>query len=175
MPPITARVAAELNQADRSVPVAVRIAGAGADPQAVGALLLRGRDGAVTPLSAVAKITTGLGAQPRSITRTACAARSSWPSPKGADQAGYRRGGAQGDCRESAAAAGRVTCAMAARPRRRPPRRDELLLHSAAAFVLIVLLLALAFGHARHVLLVLLSLPSTLIGGVAAVASPAAP
>ena len=46
----------------------------------------------------------------------------------------------------------------------------ELLLHSAAAFVLIVLLLALAFGHARHVLLVLLALPSTLIGGVAAVA-----
>ena len=48
--------------------------------------------------------------------------------------------------------------------------RNELLLHSAAAFVLIVLLLALAFGQSRHVLLVLLSLPSTLIGGVAAVA-----
>ena len=46
----------------------------------------------------------------------------------------------------------------------------ELLLHSAAAFVLIVLLLGLAFGHVRHVLLVLLALPSTLIGGVAAVA-----
>jgi Cu/Ag efflux pump CusA len=36
--------------------------------------------------------------------------------------------------------------------------------------VLIVLLLALAFGSARHVLLVLVSLPSTLIGGVVAVA-----
>jgi Cu/Ag efflux pump CusA len=48
--------------------------------------------------------------------------------------------------------------------------RNELLLHSGAAFVLIVLFLALAFGSARHVLLVLLSLPSTLIGGVAAVA-----
>jgi len=48
--------------------------------------------------------------------------------------------------------------------------QHELLLHSAAAFVLIVLLLALAFGHARHVVLVLLALPSTLIGGVAAVA-----
>ena len=46
----------------------------------------------------------------------------------------------------------------------------ELLLHSAAALVLIVLLLALGFGHARHVLLVLLALPSTLIGGVVAVA-----
>jgi Cu/Ag efflux pump CusA len=46
----------------------------------------------------------------------------------------------------------------------------ELLLHSAAAFVLIVLLLALGFGYARHVVLVLVALPSTLIGGVAAVA-----
>jgi len=34
----------------------------------------------------------------------------------------------------------------------------ELLLHSAAAFVLIVLLLALGFGYARHVLLVLVAL-----------------
>jgi len=34
---------------------------------------------------------------------------------------------------------------------------------------LIVLLLALAFGSSRHVLLVLLALPSTLIGGVVAV------
>jgi Cu/Ag efflux pump CusA len=43
-------------------------------------------------------------------------------------------------------------------------------LHSAAAFVLIVLLLALGFGQSRHVLLVLVALPSTLLGGVAAVA-----
>ena len=36
--------------------------------------------------------------------------------------------------------------------------------------MLIVLLLALAFGRSRHVLLVLAALPSTLIGGVIAVA-----
>jgi len=36
--------------------------------------------------------------------------------------------------------------------------------------VLIVLLLALAFGRSRHVLLVLVALPSALLGGVAAVA-----
>jgi Cu/Ag efflux pump CusA len=46
----------------------------------------------------------------------------------------------------------------------------ELLLHAAAAVVMIVLLLALAFGGARQVLLVLCALPSTLIGGVIAVA-----
>jgi len=45
----------------------------------------------------------------------------------------------------------------------------ELLLHSAIAAVLIVLLLGLAFGRTRHVLIILLSLPSTLIGGVVAV------
>ena len=53
-------VAAELNQADRSIPVAVRIGRVGTDPSALGGLLLRGRDGAMTPLSAVATITTPL-------------------------------------------------------------------------------------------------------------------
>jgi Cu/Ag efflux pump CusA len=47
---------------------------------------------------------------------------------------------------------------------------NELLLNSAIAFVLIVLLLGLAFGGWRHVALVVLSLPSTLIGGGIAVA-----
>jgi Cu/Ag efflux pump CusA len=90
-------------------------------------------------------------------------------SPKGADQAGY------------ASAARRAIDAKVPLPpgvflryggaaEAQTAARNELLLHSIAAFVLIVLLLALAFGHARHVLLVLLSLPSTLIGGVVAVA-----
>jgi Cu/Ag efflux pump CusA len=51
----------------------------------------------------------------------------------------------------------------------------ELLLHSAAATVLIVLLLAIAFGRFRQVTLVLMALPSTLIGGVAALALTDAP
>jgi Cu/Ag efflux pump CusA len=41
--------------------------------------------------------------------------------------------------------------------------------------VLIILLLAVAFGRARQVLLVLMALPSTLIGGVAALALADAP
>jgi Cu/Ag efflux pump CusA len=160
-------VAAELEQADRSVPVAVRIAHQ-ADPNAVGALLLRGRDGALTPLSVVARISMPLA---RSVVDHQDGLRRQVvvASSKGADQTGYaerarRTIGAQvqlppgvflryGGAAEAQAAA-----------------RNELLLHSAAAFVLIVLLLALAFGNTRHVLLVLLSLPSTLIGGVIAVA-----
>jgi CzcA family heavy metal efflux pump len=160
--------AAELNQADRSVPVVVRIAHAGTDPDAVGALLLRGPDGAVAPLSSVARISVGLA---RSLVDHQDGLRRQIvvASPKGADQAGY------------ADAARRAVAAKVPLPpgvflryggaaEAQSAAKNELLLHSAAALVLIVLLLALAFGHARHVLLVLLSLPSTLIGGVAAVA-----
>ena len=161
-------VAAELKQADRSVPVAVRIAGAAADPQSVGALLLRGRDGALTRLSSVATITTELA---RSLVDHEDGLRRQIvvANPRGADQVGFAKGARKavdaqvrlppgvylryGGAAEAQAAAAR-----------------ELLVHSAAAFVLIVLLLALAFGSSRHVLLVLLALPSTLIGGVMAVA-----
>ena len=160
--------AAELNQADRSVPVVLRIAHAGTDPGAVGALLLRGRDGELVPLSSVANISMILA---RSLVDHQDGLRRQIvvASPKGADQAGY------------AAVARRAIAAKVQLPpgvflryggaaEAQTAARNELLLHSAAAFVLIVLLLALAFGRARHVLLVLLSLPSTLIGGVAAVA-----
>ena len=160
--------AAELNQADRSIPVVVRIAHAGADPAALGALLLRGRDGALTPLSSVAKISTALA---RSLIDHQDGLRRQIvvASPKGSDQVGY------------AATARRAIAARVSLPpgvflryggaaEAQTAAKTELLLHSGAALVLIVLLLALAFGHARHVLLVMLSLPSTLIGGVAAVA-----
>jgi CzcA family heavy metal efflux pump len=161
-------VVSNLNQADRSIPVAVRIAGAGADPAAVGALLIRGRDGSVTPLSSVARVeltsARSLVDHQDGLRRQIVVA-----SPKGADQAGY------------AAAARKAIAAKVPLPtgvylryggaaEAQTTARNELLWHSAAAFVLIVLLLALAFGEARHVVLVVLSLPSTLIGGVAAVA-----
>jgi Cu/Ag efflux pump CusA len=90
-------------------------------------------------------------------------------SPKGADQAGFAY-----TARRAIAAKVQLPPGVFLRyggaAEAQTAAKNELLLHSAAAFVLIVLLLALAFGHPRHVLLVLLSLPSTLIGGVAAVA-----
>ena len=159
--------AAELNQADRSVPVVVRIANAGADPQALGALLLRGRDGALTPLSAVAKIDM---APARSLIDHQDGLRRqivvAWP--KGADQAAYSQAARRAIAAKVQLPAG-VFLRFGGAAEAQAAARNELLLHSAAAFVLIVLLLALAFGTPRHVLLVLLSLPSTLIGGVAAV------
>jgi CzcA family heavy metal efflux pump len=161
-------VAAELKQADRSVPVAVRIAGAGADPQSVGLLLLRGRDGAVTRLSAVAKITTELA---RSLVDHEDGLRRQIvvATPTGADQVGFARAARQAVSEKVPLPAG-VYLRYGGAAEAQAAASHELLLHSAAAFVLIVLLLALAFGSARHVLLVLLALPSTLIGGVLAVA-----
>jgi CzcA family heavy metal efflux pump len=161
-------VAAELKQADRSVPVAVRIAGTGADPASVGALLLRGRDGALTRLSAVAKIT----AEPaRSLIDHEDGLRRQIvvATPTGADQVGFARLARQAVADKVPLPAG-VYLRYGGAAEAQAAAAHELVLHSGAAFVLIVLLLALAFGSARHVLLVLLALPSTLIGGVLAVA-----
>ena len=161
-------VAAQLNQADRSVPVAVRIADAQADPQAVGALLLRGRDGAMTPLSGVANVTTELA---RSLIDHQDGLRRQIvvAAPKGADQVGFAAAARKAIASKVHLPPG-VYLRYGGAAEAQAAASRELLLHSAAAFVLIVLLLALAFGSARHVLIVLLALPSTLIGGVVAVA-----
>jgi Cu/Ag efflux pump CusA len=161
-------VAAELNQADRSVPVAVRFAHQSADPSAVGALLLRGRDGALTPLSSVARISMPLA---RSVVDHQDGLRRQIvvASSKGADQARYAELARRSISAQVQLPPG-VFLRYGGAAEAQAAARNELLLHSAAAFVLIVLFLALAFGNTRHVLLVLLSLPSTLIGGVVAVA-----
>jgi CzcA family heavy metal efflux pump len=160
--------AGELNQADRSVPVVVRIAGAGADPHAVGELLLRGRDGALVPLSSVANISMPLA---RSLVdhQDGLRRQTVVASPKGADQVGFAETARRAIAAKVQLPAG-VFLRYGGAAEAAAAARNELLLHSAAALVLVVILLALAFGHARHVLLVLLSLPSTLIGGVVAVA-----
>jgi CzcA family heavy metal efflux pump len=161
-------IAAQLNQADRSVPVAVRIAGAGADPRALGALLLEARDGAMTPLSEVAKITTELT---RSLIDHQDGLRRQIvvASPKSVDQVGFAAAARQAIAAKVHLPPG-VYLRYGGAAEAQAAAARELLLHSAAALVLVVLLLALAFGSSRHVLIVLLALPSTLIGGVAAVA-----
>jgi CzcA family heavy metal efflux pump len=161
-------VVAQLNQSDRGVPVVVRLTGAGTTPSDVGALVLRGRDGARVPLNAVAELTMvsarSLVEHEDGLRRQVVVA-----NPTGADQAGYAR-------KAQAAIAAHVRLPPnvylrygGAAPEQAAAAR-ELIWHSLAALILIVLLLALAFGHSRHVLLVLAALPSTLIGGVLAVA-----
>ena len=162
------RVAAEINQPDRSVPVVVRLRGAGTDPHALGALLLRGRGGALTSLSTVANVDLVLARSlvdhEDGLRRQIVAA-----SPTGGDQAGYAEAARKAIAAKIHLPAG-VYLHYGGVAEAERVAANELLVHSVAAFVLIALLLALAFGSGRHVMLVVLSLPSTLLGGVAAVA-----
>jgi len=156
----------QLAQPDRSIPVAVRIAGAGASPQAVGALLLRSTSGAVVPLSAVASLEVQSG---RSLIDHEDGLRRQvvTANPTTSDQTGFAETARRAITAQVKLPEGvylRYGGAAAAQT----AAARELYLHAGAALVLIVLLIALAFGHARHVGLVLIVLPSTLIGGVAA-------
>ena len=159
---------AQLNQSDRSIPVVVRIAGVGATPEDVRGLRLHGRDGTLVPVSAVAELAM---VSARSLVQHEDGLRRQVviATPTISDQAGYAR-------RAQQAIAARIKLAPSVYLRyggtapAQAAAARELLWHGAAAVVLIVLLLALAFGRSRHVLLVLAALPSTLIGGVAAVA-----
>jgi len=129
---------------------------------------MRGHDGALVPLSAVARLDV---VSARSVIEHEDGLRRQVvvASPRVADQAGYARRAQQAIAAHIKLPPnvylryGGTAPAQAAAAR-------ELLWHAAAALVLIVLLLALAFGRGRHVLLVLAALPSTLIGGVIAVA-----
>lgn len=160
-------IVAQINQADRTVPVTVRIAGSGMAPQAVGALLLRGRDGANVPLSAVADLEL---VSARSVIDREDGLRRQVvvADPRTADQRGYAEQAQRLIAAQVPLPAG-VYLRYGGGAQVQAAAAREILLHSIAAFVLIVLLLALAFGRARQVLLALAALPSTLIGGVAAV------
>jgi len=159
---------AQIHQADRSMPVALRIGGANADPHAIGTLLLRGRGGALVPLSNVADLET-ISARSMIDHEDGLRRQIVVATPKTSDQAGYADAARKAIAASVTLPAG-VYLRYGGAAETQTEAAHELLLHSAAAFVLIVLLLGLAFGHARHVLLVLLALPSTLIGGVAAIA-----
>jgi CzcA family heavy metal efflux pump len=161
-------VVAQLSLADRSVPVTVRMAGAGASPQALGALLVRTRAGTSVPLSTVADLTMVTA---RSVIDHEDGLRRQVVEahPPGADQRGFADRARAAIAARVALPAG-VFLRLGGAAQAQASAARELLLHAAAAGVLIILLLALAFAQARHVLLALAALPSTLIGGVAAVA-----
>lgn len=159
---------AQIQKADRSVPVALRIAGVGADPHSVGQLLLRGREGAMVPLEKVAALDT-ISARSMIDHEDGLRRQIVVATPTTNDQAGYAEAARKAIAAKVQLPPG-VYLRYGGAAEAQTEATHELLLHSAAAFVLIVLLLGLAFGHVRHVVLVLLALPSTLIGGVAAVA-----
>ncbi len=159
-------VAAEMTLPDRSLPVVVRIAGGDGGPEALRRLPLRGRDGATVTLGELASIdlvsARSVLDHEDGLRRQVVVAR-----PEGGDHVGFA-------ARAREAIAAQVTLPPgvylryggSAEAQRAAAR--ELIVHSGFAAVVIVLLLALAFGRARHVALTLAALPSTLIGGVAA-------
>jgi len=161
-------VITELAQSDRSIPVAVRIGGVDASPQGVGELLLRSPDGAVVPLSAVARLTVESG---RSLIEHEDGLRRQvvTANPTTSDQTGFAEAARRAIAAQVKLPPG-VYLRYGGAAEAQVSAAHQLYLHAAAALVLIVILMALAFGHARHVGLVLLVLPSTLIGGVAAAA-----
>ena len=158
---------AELKEADRSVPVVVRIQQSAADPSEVSGLLLRGKDGALTSLASIADIemvsARGLIDHEDGLRRQIVVG-----SPTTTDQARYARMARETIASKIVLPPG-VFLRYGGVAEAQHSATQELLLHSAAAFVLVILLLALAFREMRQVLLVLCSLPSTLIGGVIAV------
>jgi Cu/Ag efflux pump CusA len=159
-------IVGQLAQPDRSIPVAVRIAGAGASPQAVGALPLRSPGGAVVPLSALASLEVQSG---RSVIDHEDGLRRQvvTANPTTSDQTGFAEAARRAIAAQVKLPSG-VYLRYGGEAAAQTAAARQLYLHAAAALVLIVLLMALAFGQARHVGLVLLVLPSTLIGGVAA-------
>jgi len=161
-------VVAQLNQADRSVPVTVRIAHTDNSPQGVGALLLTGSGGALVPLSTVADLQL-ISARSLIDHEDGLRRQVVEVNPHTADQRGFAQAARRAIAAQVKLPPG-VYLRFGGSAEAQASAARELILHSAAALMLIVLLLALAFGHARHVLLVVIALPSTLIGGVAAVA-----
>jgi len=159
---------AHLNQSDRSVPVVVRLKAAGATPTDVGALEVRGHEGLRVPVSAVADLqmisARSLIEHEDGLRRQVVVA-----NPTVADQSGYARA-AQAAIAAHVKLPPNVYLRYGGAAPEQAAAARELIWHSLAALVLIVLLLALAFGRSRAVALVLASLPSTLIGGVIAVA-----
>lgn len=159
---------AQISEADRSVPVVIRLSGVDGSPQTVGELPLRAQDGRIVLLHQVADLSLvsarSLISHEDGLRRQVVVA-----TPTTSDLRGFAQAARAAIERDVELPAG-VYLRYGGGAAAQAEAARELLLHSAAAFVLIVLLLALAFGSARHVAVVLVALPSTLIGGVAAIA-----
>jgi CzcA family heavy metal efflux pump len=162
-------IAAQVYDANRVIDLAVRLPEAErVDPETIGQLLVRGANGITVPLAQLATLalTEGRtsimheGARRRQVVTL---------NPSTADVGGF---------------VARLQSAIGARVKLPPTvylefagaasgeaqARRELLAHAGLAALGIVVLLALAFGDARSVTLILASTPFALVGGVLAVA-----
>lgn len=160
------RLAAQMNLSDRSLPVVVRIAEVDDDPSAVVALVLRGRDGTLVRLGDVARVET-VSARAVIDHEDGLRRQVVVATPDVDDEVGFARAAEQAIAAQVALPPG-VYLRYGGSAQVQRDARSELLRNALFAAVLVIVLLALAFGHARHVGLILAALPSTLIGGVIA-------
>jgi CzcA family heavy metal efflux pump len=160
------RHAAEMNLADRSLPVVVRIADVDDDPTAVAALVLRGRDGTLVRLGDVARVEM-VSARAVIDHEDGLRRQVVIATPDVADEVGFAHAAQQAIAAKVDLPQGVYLRYGGSAEAQRDATR-ELLRNALFAFVLVVVLLAVAFGDARHVALTLAALPSTLIGGVIA-------
>src|SRR5262249_45445079 len=133
---------AQLDQADRSIPVTVRIAPSNNSPVAAGALLLRGSAGAIVPLSAVAALQIASG---RSLIDHEDGLRRQVVevNPHTSDQRGFAEAARRAIAAQVKLPAG-VYLRYGGAAEAQASAARELLIHAGAALMLIVLLLALA-------------------------------
>ncbi len=161
--------AAQVYDGNRVIDLTVRLATQERlDPEAAGALLVRTASGVTVPLKELATLTftegrTSImheGARRRQVVTL---------NPTSSDLGGFV-------ARLQSAIAQRVTLPPAVyleitgAARAEAQARRELLVHAALAVLGIVLLLAIAFGDARSVVLILATTPFALVGGVLAAA-----
>lgn len=161
--------AAQVYDTNKIIDLTVRLpASARVDPEGVGQLLVRTAGGVTVPLQNLASVAltegrTGImheGARRRQVVTV---------NPTTSDTTGFVAAAQRAiGARVHLSPTVYLEFAGAATAERQA--RHELLLHAALAALGIVLLLAIAFGDARSVALILASTPFALVGGVLAVA-----
>lgn len=161
------RWVAQIDEADRSIPVTLRLSGSPASPESLAGLMIRSVSGVSVPLKQIAELTP-VSARSQISHEGGLRRQLVLANPTTADLRGFAARAREAIADQVVLPAG-VYLSYGGGAEAEAEARRELLVHSAVALVLIVLLLALAFGDLRHVLLVLAALPSTLIGGVAAI------
>ena len=162
-------VAAQVYDANKIVNLVVRLPETErVDPEAIGGLPIRAASGVTVPLHDLAKITltegrTSIihdGARRRQVVTV---------NPQTTDIAGFVTAAREAIQRQVKLPQ-TVYLEYVGAAQGAAQARHELLLHSAIAALGIVLLLAVAFGDARSVALILATTPFALVGGVLAVA-----
>jgi CzcA family heavy metal efflux pump len=161
-------VVAQTHRGNENASVAVILEESGRrDPETLGDLLLAGPEGVRVPLRELAEIypTTGRhsilheGAQRRQTVTCATSGR---------DVTSFVAD-AKRQVEAKVAFPGGTYAVFSGAAQAQADAQRQLLLHSAVAAVGILLLLAIAFGNARNLLLVLANVPFALVGGILAV------